>query len=199
MSTDASTLDTVDTRIGARIRNLRAEQGLTLDALATEADVSRAMLSRIERGESSGTAQLLAKVCNGLGITLAALFVEPAASSPLARHADQPTWRDPASGYLRRTVSPSGTRSLVDVTEIEFPPGATVQFDNTRSIGTEQHVWVLDGTLELALGERTVRLNRGDCFWMPLDDSTRFHNSSPHPVRYAVVLARRSRAPWMPS
>ena len=194
MSTDTATLDTVDTRIGARIRSLRAEQGLTLDALAAEADVSRAMLSRIERGESSGTAQLLAKVCNGLGITLAALFVEPAGNSPLVRHADQPTWRDPASGYLRRTVSPSGAGSLVDITEVEFPSGATVQFDNTGVVGMEQHVWVLDGTLELSLGDRTVRLNSGDCFWMALEDLTRFHNPLSHPVRYAVVLARRSRA-----
>ena len=59
----------IDQRIGARIRELRGQKGLTLESLAERADVSRAMLSRIERGESSPTAQLMNKVCGGLGIT----------------------------------------------------------------------------------------------------------------------------------
>src|SRR6202011_6366676 len=105
-----------------RIRDLRAERNLPLDALAQQADVSRAMLSRIERGESSPTAQLLNKVCGGLGITLSALFAEPrSAASPLARRKDQPTWRDHASRYLRRNISPAGTGSSVDIVEVEFP------------------------------------------------------------------------------
>src|SRR4051812_28506257 len=118
---------TLDCRIGARIRALRAERDLTLDALAHEADVSRAMLSRIERGESSATAQLLNKVCGGLGVTLSTLFAATEVpANPLSRRASQPTWRDPATSYLRRTVSPAGTGSPVDITEVEFPSGATV-------------------------------------------------------------------------
>src|SRR5690242_12129276 len=120
----------IDLRLGARIHDLRADRGLTLEGLAEVAGVSRAMLSRIERGESSPTAQLLNKVCDGLGITLSALFAEPAPrASPLARYAEQPSWRDPATRYLRRSVSPSGTGSAVDIVEVEFPPGARVAFD----------------------------------------------------------------------
>src|ERR1700761_9413188 len=95
-------LATIDSQIGQRIRDLRAERNLTLDALAHRAEVSRAMLSRIERGESSPTAQLLNKVCGGLGVTLSTLFAATEkAADPLARRASQPTWRDPESGYLR--------------------------------------------------------------------------------------------------
>src|ERR1700755_3251155 len=102
----------IDNRIGARIRPFRATRSLTLEALAGLAEVSRAMLSRIERGESSPTAQLLNKVCGGLGETLSALFAEAtAAASPLSRREDQPVWRDPATQYLRRTISPMGTGS----------------------------------------------------------------------------------------
>src|SRR3984957_16824391 len=100
----------IDDRIGARIRDLRAERSLTLDGLPRLAAVSRAMLSRIEGGESSPTAQLLNKVCGGLGVTLSTLFAATEApSSPLSRRATQPTWRDPATNYQRRTVSPPGT------------------------------------------------------------------------------------------
>jgi transcriptional regulator with XRE-family HTH domain len=181
--------DDIDQRLGARIRDLRAERGLTLDGLADAASVSRAMLSRIERGESSPTAQLLNKVCDGLGITLSALFAEPSpAASPLARHRDQPTWRDPASHYLRRSVSPAGTGSPVDIVEVEFPPGARVAFDRQRSNDGDQHIWVLDGTLQMLVGDNTVRLERGDCLMMRFDQSIVFHNPTKRIIRYAVVI-----------
>ena len=180
----------LDARIGARIRTLRAARGLTLDALARTAAVSRAMLSRIERGESSGTAQLLNKVCGGLGVTLSALFAgTEAPPTPLSRRAAQPEWQDPATGYLRRAVSPPGTGSPVSVTEVEFPPGATVAFDTTPLPGADQHVWVLDGTLDLNLGGEAFRLHAGDCLHMRFDRPIRFHNPAAQPVRYAVVIS----------
>lgn len=186
----------IDDRIGARIRELRTEKGLTLDGLAQQADVSRAMLSRIERGESSPTAQLLNKICGGLGITLSALFAgAERLASPLARHGEQPVWRDPASGYLRRSISPSGSGSPVDIVEVEFPPGGSVAFDNQRAAGTDQHVWVLDGTLELVLGEEPFRLERGDCLVMRFDRPILFRNPTARPVRYAVIISHGAARP----
>ncbi len=181
----------IDARLAARIRALRAERGLTLEALAERADVSRAMLSRIERGESSPTAQLLNKICGGLRITLSQLFAESdEPASPLSRRAEQPIWRDPASGYQRRNVSPAATGSAVDIVEIEFPPGASVAFANDRVAGEDQHVWALDGVLELDLGGEAVRLEPGDCFFMRFGKPIQFRNPSPRPIRYAVILSR---------
>jgi transcriptional regulator with XRE-family HTH domain len=181
----------IDGRISARIRDLRAQRGLNLETLASRANVSRAMLSRIERGESSPTAQLLNKVCGGLGITLSEFFAETERPPrPLARFADQPTWRDPESRYLRRNVSPAATGSSVDIVEIEFPPGESVAFDNDRVAGKDQHIWLLDGVLELQLGGETVRLEAGDCFYMRFGQPLRFRNPTSRPSRYAVVLSR---------
>ncbi len=186
----------IDDRIGARIRELRADRNLTLDGLAQAAEVSRAMLSRIERGESSPTAQLLNKICGGLGITLSALFTATETpGSPLSRRADQPSWRDPASHYLRRNISPPGTGSPVDIVEIEFPPHGSVAFDSQRLTGTDQHVWVLDGTLDLTLGDERFRLETGDCLMMRFDRPILFHNPSDHPVRYAVIISHGAARP----
>jgi transcriptional regulator with XRE-family HTH domain len=179
----------IDQRIGARIRELRSRKGLTLDGLAARADVSRAMLSRIERGESSPTAQLMNKICGGLGITLSALFAESAApASPLARRESQPTWRDPATRYLRREVSPAG--ASVDIIEVEFPPRRSVAFDSMRLPGVEQQVWVLDGALEMEVGGETFRLAQGDCLKMHLNQPTAFRNPTRRQVRYAVIIDR---------
>ena len=196
MSVSATDHPDIDHRIGARIRVLRADKGLTLDGLALRAGVSRAMLSRIERGESSPTAQLLNKVCGGLGVTISLLFAETEApASPLARRADQPTWRDPATRYLRRHVSPPGTGSPVDIAEVEFPPGASVAFDTQPLPDADQHVWVLDGTLELTLGAEAFRLETGDCLRMRFDRPIRFRNPTDRPVRYAVIISREGARP----
>ena len=80
------TADAIDRDIGHRVHVLRVAAGMTLAALADSSGVSRAMLSRIERGESSPTAQLLNRVCAGLGVTLSALFAAAEApTSPLRR------------------------------------------------------------------------------------------------------------------
>ncbi len=180
----------IEHRMGARIRALRADRGLTLDALAGLAGVSRAMLSRIERGDSSPTAQMLVKICGGLGITLSALFAATETPpTPLARRASQPTWRDPASGYVRRNVSPAGTGSSVDIAEVEFPPGASVAFDNRRAAGSDQHVWVLDGTLELDVAGEVFRLEAGDCLMMHFGQPLVFRNPTARAVRYAVIIS----------
>jgi len=188
-----ATATDIDQRIGARIKELRGTKGLTLDGLAERADVSRAMLSRIERGESSPTAQLMNKVCGGLGITLSALFAEDAtATSPLARRETQTTWRDPATRYLRREVSPAG--ATVDIVEVEFPAGRSVAFDNMRMPNVEQQVWVLEGVLEMDVGGETFRLNEGDCLRMHLGQPLVFRNPTRRQTRYAVVLDRGGRA-----
>ena len=65
-STDAPDLGQ---RIADRVRELRAAQGQSLDALAAACGVSRSMISLIERGETSPTAVVLEKLAAGLGVT----------------------------------------------------------------------------------------------------------------------------------
>ena len=67
----------INDRIAARARQIRADQGLALDALAERSGVSRSMISLIERGESSPTAVVLEKLATGLGVPLASFFDAP--------------------------------------------------------------------------------------------------------------------------
>src|SRR5439155_3189546 len=125
-----ATASDLNQRIAERVRELRAAQGLSLEGLASKSGVSRSMISLIERGESSPTAVVLEKLATGLGVTLASLFDAPAAaqapSGPVARRDDQPQWRDPASGYRRRNVSPPGLPQPIQIGEVHFPPGGRV-------------------------------------------------------------------------
>ncbi|MGO7019867.1 helix-turn-helix domain-containing protein [Rhizobium leguminosarum] len=180
--------------IGIRIRALRQEKALTLDDLAAASGVSRAMISRIERAEASPTASLLARICAALGLSLSAFFAEEGQVSPLARRQEQQVWRDPETGYMRRSVSPPGTASDVDIVEVEFPAAARVSFPPHASAhGMTQHIWLFDGELEMTAGETVYWLRPGDCLFMPVGEGHVFHNPGNAPARYCVVLDRGGR------
>src|SRR5262249_25576620 len=145
-STMKETASDLNRRIAGRVGELRAARGLSLDALAGKSGVSRSMISVIERGESSPTAVVLEKLPGGLGVTLASLFdaatsVVQAASGPVSRRDDQPQWCDPASGYIRRNVSPPGVPQPMQIVEVHFPPGARVAFDaSVRELCVHQQI-----------------------------------------------------------
>jgi transcriptional regulator with XRE-family HTH domain len=186
----------LDRNIGARVRSLRDARNLTLADLSARSGVSRAMLSRIERGESSPTAHLLNRVAGGLGITLSTLFADAQTpASPVSRRAAQAAWRDPESGYLRRAVSPSGTGSPAEIVDVEFPAGATVAFEAQRVAELDQHIFILDGRMELTLGGTMHRLETGDCLHMRLDQPVVFRNPAKKAARYIVVLCRGAPKP----
>lgn len=201
--------DSLNHRIAQRVRDLRAASGLSLDSLATHCGISRSMISLIERGESSPTAVLLEKLASGLGVPLAALFDAPRPSaSPVARAVDQPSWRDPHSGYVRRNVSPSGVGSQIQIVEVSFPAGARVSYETgPREPVMHQQIWVLEGGIDVCVGDEHHLLGAGDCLAMVLDKPITFHNSHARPARYAVVLAampyplpfRRSHGDQRPS
>lgn len=185
--------DQFEKHVAERLKRLRVERGLTLDQLAELSGVSRAMISRIERSEASPTAALLARLCSALGVSLSVFFASAEAEaepSPLARRVDQPVWRDPESGYLRRAISPPSTGSGTDIVEVEFPAGAEVRFPG-RPTGRSQtqHVWVFEGVIELIVGETVHRLEAGDCLFTNVGDVHGYRNPTDKPARYAVVIS----------
>jgi transcriptional regulator with XRE-family HTH domain len=192
------TTSDLNQRIAERVRELRAAHGLSLDALAAKSGVSRSMISLIERGESSATAVVLERLATGLGVTLAALFDAPGdgddePSGPVARRDEQPVWRDPASGYTRRNVSPVGVPQPMQIVEVHFPPRARVSFETgARDVRVDQQIWVLEGTIDVTIGDERHRLKQGDCLAMRLDQPTMFHNPTRKTARYAVVIATDS-------
>ena len=177
-------------RIARRVRELRASRDLSLEALASRSGVSRSMISVIERGESSPTAVLLERLAAGLGVSLASLFDAPGPKAePVARAADQPRWRDPSSGYVRRNVSPPSFPSPIQIVEVTFPAGARVAYETgARDARQHQQVWVLDGGIEVTVGDARHRLRTGDCLAFVLDRPTAFHNPTRKAARYAVVI-----------
>ena len=193
----AAATPNINARIAGRVRALRTDLRMTLDALAEKCHVSRSMISLVERGESSPTAVVLDKIATGLGVPLATLFDDASASaSPVSRGEDRTPWRDPQSGYIRRNISPANFPSPMQIVEVVLPAGARVAYENgARDVGIHQQVWVQEGSIEVTLGSVTYRLAEDDCLAMQLTAPTAYRNRTRKPARYLVVIvSERPRA-----
>lgn len=192
----------VDTLLSQRVRELRKSRNFTLDQLAELSGVSRSMISLIERHETSPTAAVLNKLADALGVSLPSLFsleIDAVEKLPVSRVADQPVWKDPASGYVRRSLSPVGWESPIELVEVTFPAGETVAFDSPiRSVTIHQQVWILEGKMHITVGGQTWQLGTGDCLAMELGNHIVFHNPSRKPARYVLALTSSAMAARSP-
>ncbi|UXY38860.1 helix-turn-helix domain-containing protein [Streptomyces albidocamelliae] len=183
--------DAVDVRIGVRLAALRAQHGWSLGELAERSGVSRSTLSRAERAETSATAAVLNRLCHVYGRTMSQLLSEvEAGPAPLVRAAEQQVWEDRASGFVRRAVSPPHAGLRGELVEGRLAPGADIAYDRPPVPGLEQHLWLLDGALEVTDGERTHHLDAGDCLRMRVHGPTRFRCAGPGATRYVLAVVR---------
>jgi transcriptional regulator with XRE-family HTH domain len=191
----------INERIARRLLQLREERGLSPEELADRSDVSRAMIYRIESGQASPTAVVLNKLAIGLGVLLPTLlgpgdYREPRLHlrHPVASRRAQPTWEDPDSGYSRRTLTPGTADAPVQLSEIHFPAAARVTFENAfGEVRVHQQIWMLEGQMDIRLGDEIAHLKAGDCMAMTLEAPISFHNPGARAARYLVAITRAGR------
>jgi transcriptional regulator with XRE-family HTH domain len=179
-----------------------------MDRLAGGSGVSRAMISKIERGESSPTAVLLGKLSAALELSVSELLTgarlgdgpqsaeraaaEASGAGRVRRAEDTPHWRDPDTGYLRRQISTAGFPAAV--TEVMLPPHARVPYPAAAYAFIAQLVWVMSGQLTLTDGAVRRVLAVGDTFELGEPRSREFGNDTDEECRYVVVVTRKSTA-----
>ena len=176
--------------VARRLRLEREARGWSLGDLAGRSGVSKTMISKVERGEASPTAALLGRLSGAFGLTLSVLLARAeAGGSRLMRAADQPRWTDPATGYLRRQLSPA-TDIPLELIEVELPAGAEVPFPAASYAFIRQMVWVIDGRLTFTEGETAHELGPGDCLALGRPADCVFRNRGRKACRYLVAVLR---------
>ncbi|WP_108660052.1 helix-turn-helix domain-containing protein [Acuticoccus kandeliae] len=178
----------VDRNIGARIRIERESRGWSLTELATRAGISRAMIHKVERGESSPTAQLLGKLSGAFGLSMSTLIARAeTGEGRMLRAADQPTWTDPETGYVRRHISPKSELPL-DLVRVTLPAGAHVPMPASAYAFARQLIWVLEGELVFIEGAVRHEMACGDCLELGPPMDCAFANESAADCTYLVAL-----------
>jgi transcriptional regulator with XRE-family HTH domain len=191
-------VDSLVVQIATRIRTERERRHWTLDQLAEASGVSRAMINRIERSQSSPTAVILGKLSAAFQLSIASLLSaaeaaqdEESETERVHRQADAAEWRDPATGYRRRQVT--SPPFPVDVAEIRLPAGTRVPYPAAAFAFIRQAVWVLDGRLTFHEGDMVHELAAGDVLELGAPAPCVFANTSNAECRYAVILTRGMR------
>jgi len=183
-------IENTDRRIARRLAALRAERNWPLDTLAARTGLSRATLSRIERGELSPTAAMLNTLCAQYGWTASRLMAEAETGPPTVVRADeQVTWQDPETSYIRRVISPPHPNLKGELVEVSLPAGACVAYEVSPLPGLEHHLWMLSGTLSLEIDGTTFHLEKGDCVRYVLSGPSRFVCGK-RPARYVLSMVR---------
>ncbi|HZH28902.1 MAG TPA: XRE family transcriptional regulator [Azospirillaceae bacterium] len=177
--------------LARRIRLEREARGWSLADLAERSGVSKAMISKVERAEASPTAALLGRLSGAFGLTLSTLLARAeGGGGRVVRAAEQPLWTDPATGYVRRQVSPASDIPL-ELTQVELPAGAEVAFPAASYAFIRQMVWVLDGELVFVEGGTVHELSAGDCIALGSPADCVFRNASGGTCRYLVAVLRQ--------
>ena len=194
LSTILSRPDT-DEILARNLREQREARGWTLVELATRSGVSRAMVSKIERGEASPTAApWLGRLSAAFGLTLSQLFarIEDQPGAQVIRAAEQLVWRDPETGFLRRSLTPSG-QSPLELVWGELPPGARISYPSASEFIADQQLVVIGGELSITLGGIVHALGAGDCLRFGSPADVTFHNSGAARSRYVIAVLRQTR------
>jgi transcriptional regulator with XRE-family HTH domain len=182
-------LDDLSNRLSERLKELRHGRGWSLDELATASGLSRATLSRMEKGDVSPTAESLGRLCRAYGLPMSRLMMMVEDTfTPRIPVERQTEWTDPETGYVRRSVSPPAPGLSGEVIECHLPPGTRVAYDGPPKPGQEHHVLLLDGAMSLTVDDTRHDLSAGDSLRYHLSGPTVFETSEHRGVRYMLVL-----------
>jgi XRE family transcriptional regulator, regulator of sulfur utilization len=177
--------------IGERVRALREAMGLSLRDLAARSGVSAPMLSQVERGETSPTLAVAARIAGGLELSLSQLLRLDEGGQVAVVRAGEGRVRS-RRGHRTEELTPALPGQRADVSLHELAPGARTGGAGDPPVhepGSRETAVVLEGELALVVdGERHL-LRAGDSVTFDADLSHHFENDGATATRFLAVVA----------
>ena len=176
-------------RIGPRIRDLRLRKKLGLVQLGEHTGLSSAMLSKIERGQLSPTLPTLVRIALVFGVELDYFFVTESPRVAVTRKADRVSLPIPAgsspSSYVFESLNYSLADRRMDTFLAIFPVDGPASEPHQH--GTEEFIYVLEGTLCVIIDGEHVVLEEGDTAAFDSSVSHGYCRGGPNECRALVV------------
>lgn len=172
--------------IGARLREARLRQGLSLSELAERTGLTKGFLSQVERDLTSPSVGSLVRLCDSLNIGAGELL--DGTAGPVVRAAERPPVQFGGQGVSEFRLTPAGERRFL-ILQSDIAPGGG-SGDEPYVLKTDvEFVHVLEGLLDVEVGGVRHRLAAGDSFTFEAADDHRWGNPSPtFPTRVLWML-----------
>jgi transcriptional regulator with XRE-family HTH domain len=187
-----ATISPVDpAAVGPRVKALREAMGLSLRDLAVRSGVGAATLSQVERGESSPTLSVAARIAEGLELSLSQLLRldETGHVVVVRRGAGR---RSKRPGHAVEELTPPLPGQRADVSLHRIDPGASTGGAGDPPIhepGSRETVVVLGGSVELVVDGEPHVLSEGDSATFDADLPHHLHNPDEHEAKLLAVIA----------
>lgn len=175
--------------IAQTLRREREARNWSLADLAERSGVSKAAVSKIERGLVSPTAGVLVRLATAFDLTLAGLLLKAESRSWVQHRDEAPVWTDPQTGYTRRQIF-CHPEHPIEIVEVSLPAGQSVTMPADSYLRIRQVVTVLHGCLELREGLQTHVLTAGSSIGFGPPSDVTFSNTAEGACRYIVNLSR---------
>ena len=167
--------------LGQRIREVRQKRGMTLREAAEAADVSESFLSQVERGLANPSVASLRRIADAMHERVASFFVGDAPPGMLVRVKDRRRLMHPMGMLEDYLLTPPTARKL-QIIYCVAGPGEGSGHERYTHVADEECVIVLNGRLDVGLGDETYRLESGDTLLLDPKDPHSFHNPGPEPT-----------------
>ncbi len=179
-------------KIGPRVRALRTEQKLTLAQLAKASGVALATISRIETGNMTGTLESHVALAQALRVGLPELYEGlSGAQRPRAavqtKAARTEVYAHAAGRSSLRMLTQDVLKKKMMPVLIEIAPGGRTQPEQTPR-GTEKFLYVMDGAVEVTIGEERLPLKREETLYFDAGLKHTVRNTTRRPARVLCVL-----------
>ena len=184
----ATAVDPLVVSVGPRVRVLREAMDLSLRDLAERSGVSAPMLSQVERGETSPTLQVAARIAAGLDLRLSQLLrLDESGSVTIVRAGEGR--RGGADGHRYEILTPPLPGQRAEVSRHTLAPGASTGGPGDPPMhepGSRETAVVESGTATLLIDGKRHELRAGDCVTFDADLPHHFTN---HGKEEAALLA----------
>jgi len=169
-SKPASAAEVVGDVLCSRVRALRTKKGWTLEEMSAACDVSRSMLSEIERGRANPTLAVAYRIAQAFGLSLDELIELPTVTHRLdVIRADDQSSYFRSDRYCRiRTLSPLHLEKAVEFYEIVLHKGGALKSE-PHFEGAKELLTVRQGKVRVRSADESVELDTGDSAHYPAD------------------------------
>ena len=180
-------MDSIDKNIAYNLKKIRKSQNMSLDMFAEKTHVSKSMLGQIERGESNPTVATIAKICEGLKITIEELVYREKTALSLVRKEQCRVVRNVQEKYEVKLVFPFEKHRDFEIYEITIEAGQQM-ITGAHGAHTTEYVTVSKGELFLTYDDETVTLKKGDAICLNANEEYRMENKGTESVQMNVVM-----------
>lgn len=176
-------------QVGVRLRHARMTRRLTLRQLAEKADCSESMVSKVENGRALPSLTTLHRICRVLDLTVGQLFGKTNKPPGVLTRAGERAVLDmhplrPNSGIKLEQLVPFDPKNLLEGSIHLIAPGSGLDFISHQG---EEVAYVIEGAIELTVGETTYVVNEGDSAHFRSELPHGYRNPGPKPARVIVI------------